>query len=112
LLQNWLISNPDQAQRYQQLLDVKTKLYRKLQPLGSPRSDWETNEFKLGTTMEDEPLRNLWVGLGSWRTLLPRKASDTIVQVFLKHGASVWVLRTNQVGGHDPDIEPIAPMTL
>ncbi|HEY9638978.1 MAG TPA: hypothetical protein V6C57_00760 [Coleofasciculaceae cyanobacterium] len=112
LLQTWLAQNPSQAQRYQQLLDVKTKLYKKLQPLGSPRSDWETNEFNLGTTLEEHPFRNLWVGLGSWRTLLPRKASDTIVQVFLQHGAAVWVLRTNQVGGHDPDIEPIKPMTL
>ncbi len=112
LLQTWLKNNPSQAPRYQQLLDVKEKLYRKLQPLGSPRSDWDANEFNLGMTMEDEPLRNLWVGLGSWRTLLPRKASDAIVQVFLQQGAAVWVLRTNQVGGHDPDIEPIAPMTL
>jgi predicted Abi (CAAX) family protease len=112
LLQGWLTNNPTQAHRYEQLLSINTKLYRKLQPLGSPRTDWETNEFNLGTTLEDEPLRNLWTGLGSWRTLLPRKASDTIVQVFLNHGASVWVLRTNQVGGYDPDIEPITPMTL
>jgi predicted Abi (CAAX) family protease len=112
LLQTWLTDHPAQAQRYQQLLNVKAQLYRKLQPFGSPRPDWEANEFNLGTTLEDEPLRNLWYGLGSWRTLLPRKASDTIVKVFLKHGASVWVLRTNQVGGYDPDIEPISPMTL
>lgn len=112
LLQTWLTHNPDQAQRYQQLVEMQAKLYHKLQPLGSPRSDWKTNEFNLGTTMEDDPLRNLWVGLGSWRTLLPRKASDAIIQVFLKHGASIWVLRTNQIGGHDPDIEPIVPITL
>lgn len=112
LVQTWLMHHPEQAQRYQQLLSVNTKLGQKLQPFGSPRSDWENNEFNLGTTLEDEPLRNLWTGLGSWRSLLPRKASDSIVEVFLKHGASVWVLRTNQVGGYDPDIEPIAPMTL
>jgi predicted Abi (CAAX) family protease len=47
-----------------------------------------------------------------WRTLLPRKASDTIVKAFLDHGASVWVLRASQIGGHDPEIAPIAPMTL
>jgi predicted Abi (CAAX) family protease len=111
LLETWLANNP-QAENYQQLLDVKAKLYSALQPLGSPRSDWQANQFNLGTTLEDDPLRNLWIGLGSWRTLLPRKASDTIVQIFLKHGASAWVLRTNQVGGHDPDIEPIAPMTI
>ncbi|XQQ04973.1 MAG: CAAX protease [Leptolyngbya sp. IPPAS B-1204] len=112
LLQSWLADNPAQAQRYQQLLKLKDTLYQRLQTLGSPRSDWESNEFNLGTTLEDEPLRNLWMGLSSWRTLLPRKASDTVVQVFLEQGASVWVLRTNQVGGYDPDIEPIAPMTL
>ncbi|MGA9380057.1 MAG: CAAX protease [Phormidium sp.] len=112
LVQTWLTNNPSQAQHYQQLVNVKTNLYRKLQPFGSPRADWEANEFNLGTTLEDEPLRNLWFGLSSWRTLLPRKASDTIVQVFLKHGAAVWVLRTNQVGGYDPDIEPIPPITI
>jgi len=112
LLQEWLATNPAQAQDYQQLLDVSAKLDRKLRPLGSPRPDWEANVFNLGTTLEDDPLRNLWFGLGSWRSLLPRKASDAIVQVFLEHGASVWVLRTNQVGGHDPDIEPIVPITF
>jgi predicted Abi (CAAX) family protease len=112
LLETWLAENPSQAPRYRQLLNLKDKLSRKLQPLGSPRTDWEANEFNLGTTLEDEPLRNLWIGLGSWRTLLPRKASDTIASVFLEQGASVWVLRTNQIGGQDPDIEPIAPMTL
>jgi predicted Abi (CAAX) family protease len=111
-LQAWLSENPAQFQAYQQLLAVKSQLYRKLQPFGSPRSDWETNEFNLGTTLEDDPFRNLWAGLGSWRTLLPRKASDTIVQAFLTQDASIWVLRTNQVGGYDPEIEPIAPITL
>lgn len=52
------------------------------------------------------------MGLGSWRTVLPRKASDVVVQKFLTYGASVWVLRTSQVGGTDPTIEPIAPMTF
>lgn len=112
IVQTWLADNPEQAQRYHQLLQVKAKLYRKLQPFGSPRADWETNEFNLGSSIEDQPLRNLLYGLSSWRTLLPRKASDTIVRVFLQHGAAVWVLRTNQVGGYDPDIEPIIPITL
>ncbi|MBF2003825.1 MAG: CAAX protease [Synechococcales cyanobacterium M58_A2018_015] len=112
LLQSWLAEDPQHGQQYQRLLRVQEKLIQRLQPLRSPRQDWESNEFNLGTTLEDDPLRNLWTGLGSWRTILPRKASDTMVQVFLKYGASVWVLRTNQVGGYDPDIEPISPMTL
>lgn len=38
--------------------------------------------------------------------------SDEVTEAFLKQGGSAWVLRTNQVGGLDPDLEPIAPMTL
>ena len=111
-LQSWLSENPEQAERYRQLMQLQTALKRQLQPLGSPRADWEENEYNLGSTLEDAPLRNLVTGLGSWRTLLPRLASDTIVKTFLDYDASVWVLRTTQIGGNDLDIEPIAPVTL
>ncbi len=107
-----LMDDPEQAQRFQVLQQLGQELQQKLQPLGGPRSDWEKNEFNLGSTMEDNPLQNLKIGLGSWRTMFPRFASDTIVRIFLKHGASVWVLRTSQIGGHDPNIAPIAPTTL
>jgi predicted Abi (CAAX) family protease len=94
------------------MIALGQSLKRALQPFGNPRPDWERNEFNLGSTLEDEPLRNLLMGLGSWRTVLPRKASDVVVQQFLKYGASAWVLRTSQIGGYDPAIEPIAPMTF
>ncbi|PSB23645.1 CAAX protease [Stenomitos frigidus] len=111
-LRRSLMANPEQAQRFQVLQQLGRELQQKLQPLGGPRADWEKNEFNLGSTMEDNPLQNLRTGLGSWRTMFPRFASDTIVQLFLKHGARVWVLRTSQIGGYDPDIAPIAPTTL
>ena len=62
--------------------------------------------------MEDDPVQNLIRGLITWRTLLPRLTSEEVVQAFLKQGADVQILRTNQVGGVNPDIEPVAPMTL
>lgn len=111
-IQDWLSLHPDQANKYQQLVDLINALQRELQPLGTPRADWEKNEYNLGCTLEDAPLRNLYSGLLSWRSLLPRLASDRVVRVFLKYNASVWVLRTNQIGGNNPDIEPIAPITL
>lgn len=111
-LRRWSDRNPEQAQRFADLMTLGEELRQKLQPFGGPQSAWERNDFNLGSTLEDDPLRNLKTGLGSWRTMLPRLASDTVVKVFLDHGASVWVLRTNQIGGSDPDIEPIAPMTL
>lgn len=111
-LRRWSEQNPEQAERLGELLALQTKLKQKLQPLGGPKSSWERNEYNLGSTLEDDPIHNLITGLGSWRTMLPRLASDTVVKIFLDHGASAWVLRTNQIGGYDPDIEPIAPMTL
>lgn len=50
--------------------------------------------------------------LTTWRTLLPRRAHDEIAAIFLKNQASIWSIRTNQVGGFDPDIEPLAPTAL
>ncbi|HEY9295028.1 MAG TPA: hypothetical protein VIQ31_01405, partial [Phormidium sp.] len=47
-------------------------------------------------------------GLLSWRTLLPRLTSETVTRIFLKQGATIWVLRSNQIGA-EPNIEPIAP---
>ncbi|MCU0546151.1 MAG: CAAX protease [Oscillatoriaceae cyanobacterium Prado104] len=107
-----LSQEPDLELRFKTLLALLKDLEETLEPLGGPRSDWEKNEYNLGSSLEDNPLQNLWTGIGSWRTMLPRKASDAIVHEFLKYGASVWVLRTNQIGGNDPDIEPIAPLTL
>jgi len=112
LLRQWASENPTQAQRFKELMAFGKDLKQTLQPFGKPRPDWETNEFNLGTTLEDKPLENLLMGISSWRTLLPRKASDTIAKEFLKYGASAWILRTNQVGGRDPEIAPIAPITL
>jgi predicted Abi (CAAX) family protease len=109
---HWQAQHPDQARCFEQLLGLDKALKHKLQPFGLSRSDWTENEYNLGSTLEDKPLENLLNGLSSWRTMFPRKASDTIVKVFLDYGASVWVLRTNQIGGIDPDIEPIAPMTF
>lgn len=111
LLEQWAAEHPRQAQKFQRLVQLERSLKRQLQPFGIPREDWEHNEYNLGSTLEDEPLRNLLTGLSSWRTLLPRLASDAVVKSFLRQGATVWVLRTNQVGA-DPEIEPIAPMTL
>ncbi|RZM76643.1 CAAX amino protease [Leptolyngbya iicbica] len=108
----WEQSHPEQAARFEELRRFGHDLKQALQPLGKPRADWETNAYNLGSTIEDKPLQNLMTGITSWRTLLPRKASDTVARKFLAYGAAAWILRTNQVGGDDPDIEPIAPMTL
>jgi len=81
-LRQWGEQNPEQGQRFQQLLRLGAELKQELQPWGGPRSDWERNEFNLGSTLEDHPMRNLVTRLGSWRTMLPRRASETVVKIF------------------------------
>jgi predicted Abi (CAAX) family protease len=38
--------------------------------------------------------------------MLPRRTQDEIAKILLKQGEFLWIIRTNQVGGFDPDIEP------
>ena len=111
-LKTWEADNPDQARQFQQLLHLRRAIQQKLLPLGSARADWADERETLGSNLSDFPLKTLGRGLLSWRTMLPRKASDTMTLLCLSHGATLWVLRTNQIGGYDPAIEPLAPVTL
>ncbi|MFH7244164.1 MAG: CAAX protease [Spirulina sp.] len=111
-LKAWEARYPQQAQQLRQLIHFRKAIQRQLLPFGSARADWEAANDTLGSNLSDYPLKTLGRGLLSWRTMLPRKASDTITELCLDHGAALWVLRTNQIGGNNPDIEPVAPITL
>lgn len=87
-------------------------LERALAPFGTPRGVWKARTASLGKTTEDAPLAGILTALASWRTILPRLASDTIAQIFLKHGAQAFVMRTTQVGGKDASIAPVVPLAL
>ena len=111
-LQNWLQDHPSQAALFDQLIDVGKSIKNKLSPFGAARADWIKNENTLGISPEEDALTGILVGLKSWRTLFPRLASETIALILIEQGASAWILRTNQVGGNDPDIQPIAPTPI
>ncbi len=114
-IQNWLQRHPDhpQTRRFDRLVRLGRSLERQLVPLGIVRSDWWENAQTLaGTRPEGNILNSFSTTVASWRTVLPRRAHDEIAAIFLKHGASLWLIRTNQVGGFDPDIEPCAPTAL
>jgi predicted Abi (CAAX) family protease len=117
-IQAWLQTHSDhpQTQRFQKLVELGRSLERNLEPLGIVRSDWQRNtEVLLGvqqsanTTSRDT---SLLAALTTWRTMLPRRAYDELLSILLVQGASFWFLRTNQVGGDDPDILPLAPTYL
>ena len=111
-IEQWKQQNPEQLHRLEQLEQLGLDLKHLLLPWGTARADWKNQTDDLGSTLEDRPIQNLVRSILSWRTILPRLTSDEVTEAFLRQGGEAWVLRTNQVGGFDPDIEPVAPMTL
>jgi predicted Abi (CAAX) family protease len=119
-IQQWWASHPADptVKRFERLIALGDALEQDLSPFGIVRQDWKSNANALsGTQIEQHEFvraatdtgQNLLTALKSWRTILPRQAQDELSTLFLRHGAQLWFLRTNQVGGNDPDILPIAP---
>ncbi|WP_448562156.1 CPBP family glutamic-type intramembrane protease [Trichothermofontia sp.] len=120
-LLQWLAAHPDapQTQQFQQLVSLARALADKLAPYGTVRPDWRQNAEVLagvsawkGFVSDNTLLMGLLRGLLSWQSMLPRRAQDEISRIFLEQGADLWFLRSNQVGGWDPNIYPIAPTLL
>jgi predicted Abi (CAAX) family protease len=112
---DWLRSHPTHPQtlRFERLQTLGTALEKLLVPLGIVRPDWKRNARQLaGITRQPNLVWAAYKTATSWRTMLPRFAYDEIARAFLKHGAKLWVIRTNQIGGFDPDIVPKAPTRL
>ncbi|MEH2001853.1 MAG: CPBP family glutamic-type intramembrane protease [Nostoc sp.] len=118
-IQTWVRANPNHPQtlRFQQLVELGQSLEQQLAPLGIVRADWHSQAGILagtgiGKTTEPFQDRSIWAGLTTWRTIMPRQAHDDLATIFLKHGAVMQVLRTNQVGGWQSNITPIAPTVV
>lgn len=116
-IQQWLAEHPDdpQTQRFQELLALGQTLARELVPLAIVRPDWQQNaEILAGidTSAQFETNTNLITELLSWRTVIPRVAHDQVAMIMLNYRAELWFLRTNQVGGWDASIMPLAPTEL
>ena len=109
---NWLLRHPELATYFKQVVNLGKALRHELLPFGVARADWQNSIEDLGSSLEDSPLKQLFTALLSWRTILPHKASDTVTQIFINQGASIWILSTSQVGNSDPDIAAIAPFTF
>lgn len=116
-IQQWLAEHPEdpQTQRFQELLALGQTLARELVPLAIVRPDWQQNvEILAGidASAQFETDTNLITELLSWRTVIPRVAHDQIATIMLNYQAELWFLRTNQVGGWDASIMPLAPTEL
>ncbi|MBE9186537.1 abortive infection protein [Microcoleus sp. LEGE 07076] len=115
-IQDWLKTHPTDAQteKFYQLVALGESLEKVLMPLGIVRPDWRKNTILAGIDSEQKKswfsgIANLLKAAISYRTMLPRRTQDEIAKILLKQGAFLWIIRTNQVGGFDRDIEPRAP---
>jgi predicted Abi (CAAX) family protease len=104
-----LAQHPEDARRLDTLRTVGKELRDVLTPWGSARSDWEYSMELLGSGSAYGVVGKIRKAVDSWRTMLPPIAARALTEVLLRHGASAWVLRTYQCGGHDPTIEPYVP---
>ncbi|HEY9649156.1 MAG TPA: hypothetical protein V6C95_00730, partial [Coleofasciculaceae cyanobacterium] len=114
-IQDWLNQHPNDPQtlRFRQLVQLGQRLEKNLVPLGIVRSDWQKNADKLaGTNMERGLINKLLKAGTTWRTVLPRRVHDEMAAILWQSGGTLWVIRTNQVGGFDPDITPLAPTAV
>ncbi|MEM8718545.1 MAG: hypothetical protein AAGE84_04455 [Cyanobacteria bacterium P01_G01_bin.39] len=113
-IKHWITANPDhpQTHRVQRLVALNKAIESKL-ITWQTRADWvDPYQSLIGTRLADRPVTTVVNALTSWRSLLPRLANDILAEIFLNHGASLWLLQSYQVGGWDEDIEPIAPTKL
>ncbi len=106
----WLAAHPAEQTRFADLIQLGRDIRDVLLPFGVARADWREREENLGSSQNLNPLIQIPSALLSWRAMMPPIAQRAVTDVMIKHGAAVWVLRSDQVGGHDPRIAPRAPL--
>jgi predicted Abi (CAAX) family protease len=109
----------------ERLRELGVAFDRLLKPFGQARGDWAHNASRalaVGTGPTTSLLRpgadlfetsqTLRDALLSWRSILPRSAHDAFAAEFLRVGLPLLVVRSNQIPGGDPRLEPLAPTML
>ena len=96
------------------LTSLRTGLRHLLQPFGLQRSDWRHNGALVAMAQPQGQFQRggLLDGILSWRTMIPRRGYDDLAALMLNNGASLRVLRTNQLPGGDTAIAPLPPTLL
>ncbi|MCB0194362.1 MAG: hypothetical protein KDJ65_20595 [Anaerolineae bacterium] len=108
LVQDMLNRHPEEAERFDRLLTLGHDLRKTLLPTGTVRADWRYNFQLFEVSLNENGWMNILRALMTWRAMTPHWASTAVTTVFLAHGATAWVLRSNQVGNYDPEMVPKA----
>jgi predicted Abi (CAAX) family protease len=75
------------------------------------REDWrEAVTAEIASTKPPlEGIKGLLAAIQSGTVLTPDIAYKKILSIFYNQNATIWFVRTNQIGGYKPDISPTAP---
>ncbi|XZN89215.1 MAG: abortive infection protein [Microcoleus sp.] len=118
-IQDWLKTHPTdaQTQRFEELVALGKSLEKILIPLGIVRPDWRKNARLVGIRAHHKKthfrsITNPLKAAISYRTMLPRRTQDELAKILLKQASFLWIIRTNQVGGFDANIEPVPPTRI
>jgi predicted Abi (CAAX) family protease len=113
--------NAEQESRRQRIISLGRELDGLLTPFGMVRGDWRLNSERVSAALAGVPPPANGGGDGferaqgvrdvllSWRSMMPRRAHDDLARLFVRRQVPMWILRTNQIPGSDPDLEPLAP---
>ena len=112
-VQEWKNSHPN-APQTKSLIKLEN-LYKDISAYLTPfgvRKDWDETAKGLKGTENQTTIITLMETIRGYGTVVPRRSHDELAKIFLKHGAKLWFIRTNQIGGHDPTIIPLAPARI
>lgn len=103
-IMGWLHANPDHADaiRFNKLVALVLDMEVMQVNGGGGRAAWQQR-----ATGEDGPslcsdLQTYLRDTARWRSMMCRRSFEEIADILLRHGASLWVIRTHQVGGVEP----------
>ena len=135
LLRQGLLSGPSPSASHAGGESLGRAIEAVLVPFGIVRPDWHGNADLIATALRAadragpiaspvaRPVAGPLVGpfqrgqspldaLLSLHSILPRRGHDAFAALFLRRGAPLWILRTNQIPGASPRYEPLAPTLL
>jgi predicted Abi (CAAX) family protease len=133
LLRQGLLSGPSPSASHAGGESLGRAIEAVLVPFGIVRPDWHGNADLIASALRAADRAGPDSGVGphvgplvgpfqrgqspldallSLHSILPRRGHDAFAALFLRRGAPLWILRTNQIPGANPRYEPLAPTLL
>jgi len=133
LLRQGLVSGPSPSTSQVGGESLGRSIEGVLVPFGIVRPDWHGNAELIATALRAADRAAPGSGVGphmgplvgpfqrgqspldallSLHSILPRRGHDAFEALFLRRGAPLWILRTNQIPGANTRYEPLAPTLL